>query len=204
LGHALDDRFSILGDDLTKEMHAELEKALGDLSAGYKEDQYDSEGLAEFLRQFLQNRETAAIDYPHLLNICWETGRENPRNLGTACRRRKRLLFLDADSAESSVRLREEGGPDLRTHGEKIRQIGDEFYQAWIDANHGNKLFDEANGSSVYKLAPTAHTATPLPPYHTGDLTDADGQYVGPGLKNRSERHQHPKQKRNTKHLAST
>jgi N12 class adenine-specific DNA methylase len=185
LGHALDDRFSILGDDLTKEMHAELEKALGDLSAGYKEDQYDSEGLAEFLRQFLQNRETAAIDYPAFTKYL--LGKLDGKTLATLEQLADDVnayYSLDADSAESSVRLREEGGPDLRTHGEKIRQMGNEFYQAWIDANHGIKLFDEANGSSVYKLATnSAYSDAIAGRIITSDLTGTDGQYIGPGLK---------------------
>ena len=60
---------------------------------------------------------------------------------------------LDGDTATSSIRLREEGVPDARTPLEKAREMGDDIYQAWVDANHGIKLFDEATGANTYKLA---------------------------------------------------
>jgi N12 class adenine-specific DNA methylase len=185
LGHALDDRFTIISKDLTKELHAELKKALGDLSAGYDEKQYDSEGLAEFLRQYLHNRETAAIDYPTFTK--YFLGKLDGKTLAILEQLADDVnayYSLDADSSVSNIRLREEGSPDLRTHDEKIRQMGDAFYQAWIDANHGIKLFDQETGSSVYKLATnSAYSDAIAGRIITGDLTDANGQYVGPGLK---------------------
>lgn len=185
LGHALDDRYDISGGKLTREMRLEMEKALGDLASEYKPEEMASEGLAEFLRQFLQNREVAAIDYPeftkHFLSMLDGKDRVLIERLADEV---NAYYSLDADSAVSSVRLREEGGADLRTPGEKVRQMGDEFYQAWVDSNHGIKLFDEATGSDVYKRATNAAYSDGIAgQIITGDLTDANGRYIGPGLK---------------------
>ncbi|MEA4920624.1 MAG: strawberry notch family protein [Clostridiaceae bacterium] len=185
LGHALDDRYSILDGGITKGLHAELEKALGDLSTGYKPEQYDSEGLAEFLRLFLQNRETAAIDYPEFTkHFLGKLSGKDLTLIEQLADDVNAYYSLDADTSESNIRLREERRPDLRTSGEKIRQMGDDFYQTWVDTNHGIKLFDEATGSSVYKLATnSAYSDAIAGRIITGSLTDANGQYVGPGLK---------------------
>lgn len=185
LGHALDDRFKITGSGLTTEMHKELEKALGALAAGYDKKLYDSEGLAEYLRQYLQNKDVAAIDYPEFTR--YFKGKLDGKTLALVEQLANDVnayFALDADTATSSIRLREEGGPDFRTPVEKMQDKSDALYQAWNDANHGIKLFDEATGSNVYKLATnSAYSDAIAGRIITGDLTDANGQYVGPGLK---------------------
>ena len=64
LGHHFDNLY-VLSENLTEEQVAELHDNLSDgTKALYKKDEWTSEGIAEFLRKFLQNRETTAIDYP--------------------------------------------------------------------------------------------------------------------------------------------
>ena len=91
---------------------------------------------------------------------------------------------LDADTATSSIRMREEGRPDARTTSEKIRTKYDALYQQWVDSNHGIKLYARDTGDEKsYKLATNAAYADAMAgAIITGDLTDANGQYVGPGL----------------------
>lgn|GEM_PF-4418244 len=185
LGHALDDRFSILSAGITKDMDNELSLALGDLASGYSAKERPGEGLAEFLRQFLQNRDAANANYPHFTKHFLESLDGKTLAMVEQLADDVNAYYaLDADSAVSSIRLREEGGPDLRTMGERISDMGDDFYQAWVDANHGIKLFDDATGSSVYKLATnSAYSDAIAGRIIIGDLSGPDGQYVGPGLR---------------------
>lgn len=186
LGHALDQRYGLTDKNkLTKETKSELVNALGDLKDSYKQNLWVSEGLAEYMRRFLQNRDDAARSYPeftkHFLN---SLSRADRILIDTFADEINAYYALDADTATSSIRLREEGVPDARTPLEKAREMGDGVYQAWVDANHGIKLFDEATGANTYKLASNAAYSDAIAgQIITGELTDANGQYVGPGLK---------------------
>ena len=184
LGHALSHRYGLLSNSLSAEMKAELENALGEMKDGYSKKQWLSEGLAEYIRKFLQNRETAAIDYPvfteHFLNSLSAKDAALIEQLADEI---NAYYSLDADTATSSVRLREEGRPDARTLGEKIRDKADVLYQAWTDSNHGIKLFDEETGADTYKLATNAAYSDAIAgQVIIGDLTDANGKYISGGL----------------------
>lgn len=185
LGHHLDNVYQLTGN-LDGSMEAELKNGLeADMKAAYDEKLWVTEGLAEYLRKFLQNRETAAIDYPaftkHFLTSL------SPRDAALIEQLADEVnayYALDADTATSSIRFREEGAADARTYGEKIRDRMSVLYQAWIDGNHGIKEFDKATGSSTYKLATNAAYSDAMAgQIITGDLTDANGRYVAPGLK---------------------
>ncbi len=181
LGHALDQRYSLTDKSkLTKEMRSELINALGDLKDSYKQNLWVSEGFAEYLRRFLQNRDDATRSYPeftkHFLNSLSKADRVL---MDTFADEINAYYALDADTATSSIRLREEGTPDARTALEKAKEMGDGVYQAWVDANHGIRLFDEATGGDTYKLAANAAYSDAIAgQIITGDLTDANGQYV--------------------------
>ena len=186
LGHALDVRWGVLGNGLTDTMRKELVDGLSDeMKAAYQPRQYLSEGYAEYIRKFLQNRETAAIDYPeftkHFLNSLSPKDAALLEQLADDI---NAYYSLDADTATSSIRLREERSPDARTWGEKIKAKANVLYQAWVDSNHGIREFDKATGANTYKLATnSAYSDAIAGQIITGDLTDANGQYVGPGLK---------------------
>ena len=185
LGHALNHRYGLLGKSLSAEMKAELENALGEMKDGYSKKQWHSEGLAEYIRKFLQNRETAAIDYPvfteYFLNSLSAKDAALIEQLADEI---NAYYSLDADTATSSIRLREEGAADARTVGEKIKAKASVLYQAWIDGNQGIKEYDKATGGNTYKLATNAAYSDAIAgQIVVGDLTDANGQYVAPGLK---------------------
>lgn len=186
LGHALNDRWGILESGLSAAMKKELSDGLGaEMLAAYPPKAYVSEGFAEYIRKFLQNRETAAIDYPeftkHFLN---RISPKDAAQLEQLADEINAYYALDADTATSSIRFREEGGADARTWGEKIQQKAHVLYQAWLDSNHGIHEFDKATGANTYRLASNAAYSDAMAgQIITGDLTDANGQYVGPGLK---------------------
>lgn len=184
LGHALNREYGFTGK-LTDAMRSELKNGLGDLKDEYKQSEWISEGLAEFLRKYLQNSETAAIDYPeftkHFLNSLSQRDRALVENLADEV---NAYYSLDADTAQSAIRLREERVPTGDTTGDKLRAEASVLYQAWVDSLHGIKLLDEATGTNTYRLATNAAYSDAMAgQIITGNLTDANGQYVGPGLK---------------------
>jgi len=185
IGHWLDDHFGLLEDRLPNGVGAELEKALGPLAELYSKKQVKSEGLAEYVRKFLQNRDTAAIDYPETTK--YVLGSLDAKSLAIFNQFADEInayYALDADTATSSIRFREEGGPDFRTTGEKIADMGDSFYQAWIDSNHAIRRLDKETGGDAYIYATNAaYSDAVASRIITGDLTDRNGKYVAPGLK---------------------
>lgn len=184
LGHHLDNLFDLRGN-LSAIMRDELENGLDDAARkSYPKKKLVSEGIAEYFRKYLQNRETAAIDYPeftaYLKNLL---PARDAAQLDQLADEVNAYYSLDADTATSSIRLREEGRPDARTLGEKIRDKADVLYQAWTDSNHGIKIFDEETGADTYKLATNAAYSDAIAgQVIIGDLTDANGKYISGGL----------------------
>lgn len=185
LGHHLDNVYG-LRDHLSPEIIAELQNGMSDeMRAHYPRAKWNTEGIAEYFRKYLQNRETAAIDYPTFTAYFKGLITEKDAALIDQIADEVNAYYaLDADTATSSIRLREEKRPDARTFNEKIRDDYDAFYQQWFDSNHGIKLFSEAVGDDrSYKLATNAaYRDAVAGAIITGDLRDANGQYVSPGL----------------------
>lgn len=185
LGHHLDNTYDLRGS-LSSVMRDELTGGLDDAARNsYPKKKWISEGIAEYFRKYLQNREVAAIDYPaftaYIKNLL---PAKDMAQLDQLADEVNAYYALDADTATSSVRLREEGRPDARTYDEKIKANADALYQAWVDSNHGIKLFDRATGADTYKLATNAAYSDAMAgQIIVGDLTDADGRYISGGLK---------------------
>lgn len=185
LGHYFERTFGIK-EQLTEEMHEELSSHLDEkLAEKYSEQQLIREGVAEYVRHFLKNRETAAIDYPLFTEFFLKCF--NPKDLAKFEQLADDInayYSLDADTATSSIRLKEEGDIDLRTPAEKLQDTASHLYQAWVDSNHAIKRFDKATGSNAYILASNAAYSDAIAgQIITSDLTDQDGKYVTAGLK---------------------
>lgn len=185
LGHHFERTFGIK-EQLTEQMTTELTSQLDRIdTTRYSEDGLIKEGVAEFIRRFLQNRETAAIDYPLFTDYflkCFAA--KDLARFEQLADDINAYYSLDADTATSSIRLREEGGIDLRTATEKLEDTANTIYQALIDSNHAIKRFDRATGSNAYMLASNAAYSDAIAgQIITGDLTDKNGQYVSSGLK---------------------
>ena len=138
-------------------MESELETALGEGKDAYDKKEWHSEGLAEYVRQYLQNRETAAISYPEFTaQFKSKLSGKDAALIDQLADEVNAYYSLDADTATSNIRLREEKNPDARTFGEKIKAKASVLYQAWLDGNQGIKEFDKATGGNTYKLATNA------------------------------------------------
>lgn len=185
LGHYFERTFDIKAQ-LTDKMVDELTSQLDEINKDkYNEEQLVREGVAEFVRRYLQNRETAAIDYPLFTDFFLKCF--TPKDLAKFQQLADDInayYSLDAGTATSSIRLREEGGIDLRTPVEKLEDTANALYQAWVDSNHAIRRFDRATGSNAYILASNAAYSDAIAgQIITSDLTDMNGQYVAPGLK---------------------
>jgi len=185
LGHHFERTFGIK-EQLTEEMTTELTSHLEEVATEkYSDEQLIREGVAEYIRRFLQNRETAAIDYPLFTDFflkCFTA--KDLAKFEQLADDINAYYSLDADTATSAIRLREEGGIDLRTPVEKLEDKASTIYQALIDSNHAIKRFDRATGSNAYMLASNAAYSDAIAgQIVTGDLTDKNGQYVSAGLK---------------------
>lgn len=185
LGHHLDNVYKFSESLTAAEKKELLDQLPEELKARYKDKEQPGEGVAEFVRRFMTNRTTAALDYPEFTKKFLNTMNGHDRALVEQLADEvNAALALDVDTATSSIRLREDGRPDARTIREKVNDMFHVAYQAFTDSLHGIKLFDEATGSSVYKLASNAAYVDNIAGQIViGDLTDLNGQYVGPGLK---------------------
>lgn len=184
IGHHLDNMYG-LTDNLRGDALSELVNNMSDeMRAAYSKKKWKTEGLAEFVRRFMQNRETAAIDYPEFTKYFMETlSGSDAAMVYQLADEINAYYALGAQSAAGNIRFREESRPDARTLSEKVKDKAGSLYQAWVDINNGIKRFDEAAGTSVYKLASnSAYSDAIAANIIVHDLRDMNGKYVGPGL----------------------
>lgn len=185
LGHHLDNLYG-LREKISGAARDELINGLSnEMRSSYPKRLWLTEGIAEYIRKFLQNSSQAAIEYPKFTEFFKKS--LSPKDLALIEQLADEVnayFSLDTDTATSSIRLREDKSPDARTYGEKIRDISDAMYQSWTDTLHGIKRFDEAIGADTYKIATNSAYADAIAgEIITGDLTDANGQFVSGGLK---------------------
>ena len=180
IGHFLDSKFGIR-NGIPKNVAAELHNALGDLEGAYDQSLWTTEGLAEYVRMYLRNRDEASVRYPEATKYI--LGKLDAKSLALIqqfsdeC---NAYFALDGENAKSSIRLREEKPYDARSFPERIKDTSDSFYQAWIDSNASIKKISE----KAYMYATnSAYTDAVAGQIIVGDLTDINGKYVAPGLK---------------------
>lgn len=186
LGHFLDKKYKLINKSLDKELIKELTDNLPqEMKDVYAENKWKTEGFAEFMRRFMQNREVATIDYPEFTKYFLNTlDGKDAALISQFADDINAYYSLDADTATSSIKLNEEKSYDARTITEKIKDKADVFYQAWIDSNHSIKRYDKATGSNAYTLATNAAYSDAIAgQIIMGDLTDSNGKYISPGLK---------------------
>ena len=186
LGHWFDDQYKITSSTLPKEVEADFKKALGTLADEYMPSLRTKEGMAEFFRKYLQNREIAAIDYPEATKYL--LSKLSPLDLAriTSLADQVNAYYsMGAENAQGSIRLNEDRIIDRRTKFEKAIDKKDQIYQAMVDSNHGIRLMGKSvgNNSAYISAANAAYSDARTEQIILGDLTDYDGNYVGAGFK---------------------
>lgn len=184
LGHHLDKKYGLtkgLPKELAQELLSGMEPAFRNQ---YKPNQQVGEGLAEFVRKYLQNHETTAIDYPQFAPYFRDALSKDTLALVDRYADEMNAYYaLDAHTAASSISMRGDKA-DFRSARERANDHKDRLYQAFIDSNHGIHRFAEFTGDKTpYVLATnSAYVDSIAYSVVTGDLTDANGKRVGDGL----------------------
>ena len=191
-GHWLDNTYSITGSArLPKEVRKDIETAFlmnpdnADLYSGKSKSEKLKEGLAEFVRYYLQNRDTARIDFPKLTDYVLK--QMSPGELAKfngLADQVNAYYSMDAGDAKSSIRLKEDSQQDYRTNMEKFKDWYNQKYQSSVDSNHGFREFDVRNGTNTYTYATNAaYTDARVAQTIIEGIYDLDGNYIGPGMK---------------------
>lgn len=191
-GHWLDKTYNITGSArLPKEVRKDIETAFlmnpdnADLYSGKSKSEKLKEGLAEFVRYYLQNRDTARIDFPKLTDYVLK--QMSPGELAKfngLADQVNAYYSMDAGDAKSSIRLKEDSRPDYRTNMEKFHDWYHGWYQENVDSVHGFREFDVRNGTNTYTYATNAaYTDARVAQTIIEGIYDLDGNYIGPGMK---------------------
>lgn len=191
-GHWLDKTYNITGSArLPKEVLKDIETAFfmnpdnADLYSGKSRSKKLKEGLAEFVRYYLQNRDTARIDFPKLTDYVLK--QMSPGELAKfngLADQVNAYYSMDAGDAKSSIRLKEDSRPDYRTNMEKFHDWYHGWYQENVDSVHGFREFDVRNGTNTYTYATNAaYTDARVAQTIIEGIYDLDGNYISPGMK---------------------
>lgn len=184
LGHHLDNVYK-LTQHISKDLENELINQLpAEFHEKYAARKLKGEGLAEFVRRYLQNKDLAAIDYPLFIAHFENTLSADALSLVNSFADEINAYYsLDEGTAVSSIRNMSDRPRDFRTTKERTSQKASEYYQKWVDEFHGIELFDRAAGSNAHMSAiNSAYSDAIAYSVLTGDLTDANGSKRGEGL----------------------
>ncbi len=191
-GHWLDKTYNITGSArLPKEVRKDIETAFfmnpdnADLYSGKSASVKLKEGLAEFVRYYLQNRDAARIDFPKLTDyILKQMSPGELAKFNGFADQVNAYYSMDAGDAKSSIRLKEDSRPDYRTNMDKFHDWYHGWYQENVDSVHGFREFDVRNGTNTYTYATNAaYTDARVAQTIVEGIYDLDGNYIGPGLK---------------------
>lgn len=184
LGHHLDDKYG-LQDSIGDEAKREIIDAMPDsFKSQYKKYELVGEGIAEFMRRYLQNSEVAAIDYPIFSE--WFLNQLNSKDLKavTELADEMNAYYSLSEKTEAwPIHSREERVTDFRNLGEKLKDVHSRFRQLFVDAMEPIRRVDEQTGDNVHMFAiNSAYAGNRAYSAITGDLYDLRGNKVGEGL----------------------
>lgn len=192
LGHALDDRYglreAVKADSKAKE---EAYRAF-DLMPQEAKDKYGKkarlpEGIAEYIRQFLSDRQTAEAEYPALTKIVLNAMSTKELAQFEQLADDINNVLLNSDTATSSIRFAGEETlkerVQSRLNRDAIRAWWNNAYQKWVDSNHSIKRFDRETGANVYRFATNAaYSDARAKSIIENGLYDMDANYIGESL----------------------
>lgn len=187
LGHALDDKYGLLMGDKPKfTVNAENElKANFQGKNDYPDHQWGFEGFAEFIREYMKNKEETVKKYP----ITYKELKENITEKDAT------LLEIISDETNKLMSEPSDTTGTIRTDGEKLHSDGimdiisdryEKFYETFVDSNRGiNNLSKEAGNRTAYIMANNAaYAASRAANILAYDLYSMDGtKRLGGGLR---------------------
>ena len=138
LGHALDKELN-LRKHVPEEALTELLYAGAATSGGdYTQEQILNEGIAEFVRTYVIDRNTGRKEFPNFTPAFERALREKPETFKNFEEVRETLKAYYEQDAKA--RLLDKGASarklSLETLKERAKQLGHDFYTTWVDSNH--------------------------------------------------------------------
>lgn len=139
------------------------------------------EGFAEFIRKYLQNSDTAKINFPKTYAMLRDS--IDMTALDELADDVNAYYSLSARDAQDDIRLREDKATDQRTLKDKISGFADRMYLQWYDTTTAIKKFDDATGAEAHVYAiNSAYADAVSAQIITGELSDMNGQPLGESL----------------------
>ena len=184
LGHHLDNVFDIR-NNISASAKQEIIDAMPDsFKKQYKKEQLPGEGIAEYLRRYLQNSETAAIDYPKFTEEFFGMLDEKTRAAVDKLADEVNAYYsLSEQTGNWPVHNREDKGRDYRSFGEKLKDMNTHFRTLFIDSMEPIKQLDNETGGKAHLFATNAaYAGNRAYAAITGDLYDLRANKLGVGL----------------------
>lgn len=185
LGHHLDNIYDIRGR-ISEAAKKEVVDALPEsFKALYKDKStWPGEGIAEFLKHYLRNSETAVMDYPKFSDELFKMLDSKARaTLDKLADEVNAYYALSEQEGNWPVHNREDKGRGYRGLGEKLKDMNTHFRTLFIDSLEPIKQFDDESGGEAYLFATNAaYAGNRAYAAITGDLYDLRGNKLGVGL----------------------
>lgn len=191
-GHWLDDHFHITENvnHIPKDVKREMLKAFlanPDNEKAYRNTKPDvirKEGVAEFIRYYLKNKNSAASAFPKLTEYALGAMDEESRaRFEHDADEVNASLSLDTDTALSSIKRYKDKNKDFRTKKEKAEDFMHEAYQLSTDKYHAYQRLDQAYGGKTYKYASNSDYADSRVVFALmNGVYDVEGDFVGDSL----------------------
>ena len=187
-GHAIDERYKITRNpkEIPQGAKDELDSLLSqEVKAQYPQNQWLSEGMAEYIKEYLRNKDVAIAKYPeftkHLMSKLNEADQDM---LFTFADEVNAYLSKGHETATDAIRFQGETY-DFRTPKEKFTDKNDEFRMKWVDSMQGVKRFTRASqDNKAYVMAiNSAYSDNRAGDIIFHELRTPDGRYVAPGFR---------------------
>ena len=187
-GHAIDERYKITRNpkEIPQGAKDELDSLLSqEVKAQYPQNQWLSEGMAEYIKEYLRNKDIAIAKYPeftkHLMSKLNEADQDM---LFTFADEVNAYLSKGHETATDAIRFQGETY-DFRTPKEKFTDKNDEFRMKWVDSMQGVKRFTRASqDNKAYIMAiNSAYSDNRAGDIIFHELRTPDGRYVAPGFR---------------------
>ena len=184
LGHHLDNLYDIK-HNISAAARREIIDALPDgFKDKYEKAELPGEGVAEFVRRYLLNSETAKMDYPKFSEEFFSMlDAKATATLDKLADEMNAYYSLSEETGNWPVHNREDRGKDYRGLAEKLKDMHSRFRSAFVETMEPIRQADEESGGNTHMFAiNSAYAGNRAYAAITGDLYDLRGNKLGEGL----------------------
>ena len=115
IGHAIDNKYQLIGKNIPKDVAKELVDCLGEeRRAKYKKGLWEAEGFAEYTRLYLTNRDETEVNYPAATNWLFNSMSQADKDDLVHFADLVNAALSNTETATDAIKLREEKRPDSK------------------------------------------------------------------------------------------